>query len=73
MTDIIDRAAALFAKKVKDEAKRAATSARLKADVEGAGVADADLVIEAIFENLEAKQALFARVEQTLKPGAILV
>ncbi len=69
----MDRATALFAKKVKDEAKRAATTARLKADVEGAGVADADLVIEAIFENLEAKQALFAKVEQTLKPGAILV
>ena len=69
----MDRATALFAKKVKDDAKRAATTARLKADVEGAGVADADLVIEAIFENLEAKQALFAKVEQTLKPGAILV
>jgi 3-hydroxyacyl-CoA dehydrogenase/enoyl-CoA hydratase/3-hydroxybutyryl-CoA epimerase len=69
----LDRASALFAKKVKDETKRAATAARLKADVEGAGVADADLVIEAIFENLEAKQALFATVEQTLKPGAILV
>ncbi|HEX4853788.1 3-hydroxyacyl-CoA dehydrogenase NAD-binding domain-containing protein [Arenimonas sp.] len=69
----LDRAAKLFEKKVKDETKRAATSARLKADVEGAGAADADLVIEAIFENLEAKQALFAKVEQTLKPGAILV
>lgn len=69
----MDRAAALFGKKVKDPAKRAATAARLKADVEGAGVAQADLVIEAIFENLEAKQALFAKVEATLKPGAILV
>ncbi|ODS64846.1 MAG: 3-hydroxyacyl-CoA dehydrogenase [Arenimonas sp. SCN 70-307] len=69
----LDRAAKLFEKKVKDEAKRAATAARLKADVEGAGVAGADLVIEAIFENLEAKQALFAKVEETLKPGALLV
>jgi 3-hydroxyacyl-CoA dehydrogenase/enoyl-CoA hydratase/3-hydroxybutyryl-CoA epimerase len=69
----LDRAKALFEKKVKDPAKREATSARLKADVEGAGVAGADLVIEAIFENLEAKQALFAKVEETLKPGAILV
>lgn len=69
----LDRAAKLFEKKVKDEGKRAATAARLKVDVEGAGVADADLVIEAIFENLEAKQALFAKVEETLKPGAILV
>ncbi len=69
----LDRAKTLFEKKVKDPVKREATAARLKADVEGAGVADADLVIEAIFENLEAKQALFAKVEETLKPGAILV
>lgn len=69
----LDRAKALFEKKVKDPAKREATAARLRADVEGAGVAQADLVIEAIFENLEAKQALFAKVEETLKPGAILV
>jgi 3-hydroxyacyl-CoA dehydrogenase/enoyl-CoA hydratase/3-hydroxybutyryl-CoA epimerase len=69
----LDRAAKLFEKKVKDPAKREATTARLTADVEGAGVAGADLVIEAIFENLEAKQALFAKVEETLKPGAILV
>src|SRR5690606_35826347 len=69
----LDRAAKLFEKKVKDEGKRAETAARLKADVEGAGVAEADLVIEAIFESLEAKQALFAKVEETLKPGALLV
>ncbi len=69
----LDRAAALFGKKVKDPARRADTAARLRADVEGTGVADADLVIEAIFENLEAKQALFEKVEQTLKPGALLV
>ena len=69
----LDRARTLFEKKVRDPAKREATAARLKADIEGAGVADADLVIEAIFENLEAKQALFARIEETLKPGALLV
>ncbi len=69
----LDRAAALFQKKVKSEARRAATAARLVADVEGAGVAKADLVIEAIFENLEAKKALYETVEATLKPGALLV
>ncbi len=69
----LDRAAKLFEKKVKDPAKRAATSARLVADVEGAGVAGADLIIEAIFENLEAKQALYARLEETMKPEALLV
>ncbi len=68
----LDRAAALYAKKVKREDKRAATTARLKADIEGAGVANADLVIEAIYENPEAKRALYEKVEQTLKPDAIL-
>ncbi len=69
----MDRAAKLFEKRVKDPAKRAATSERLVADVEGAGVAKADLVIEAIFENLEAKRALYARLEETMKPEALLV
>lgn len=68
----LDRAAHLFEKKVKNELKRADTAARLKADVEGAGVANADLVIEAIFENPEAKQALYAKVEETLKPESLL-
>jgi 3-hydroxyacyl-CoA dehydrogenase/enoyl-CoA hydratase/3-hydroxybutyryl-CoA epimerase len=69
----LDRAAKLFAKKVKDEGKRAATQARLVADVEGAGVARADLIIEAIFENGEAKRALYAKLEESMKPEALLV
>jgi 3-hydroxyacyl-CoA dehydrogenase/enoyl-CoA hydratase/3-hydroxybutyryl-CoA epimerase len=68
----LDRAAALYAKKVKREDQRAATAARLKADVEGAGVAGADLVIEAIFENPEAKRALYAKLEEHLRPEALL-
>jgi 3-hydroxyacyl-CoA dehydrogenase / enoyl-CoA hydratase / 3-hydroxybutyryl-CoA epimerase len=68
----MDRAAELFAKKVKREDKRAATAARLVADIEGTGVAKSDLVIEAIYENLEAKRALYAKVEETLKPDALL-
>ena len=69
----LDRAQQLFEKKIKREDKRAAALTRLSADVEGAGVAKADLVIEAIFENLEAKQALYAKIEADLKPGALLV
>lgn len=69
----MDRAAKLFEKKVRNVSKRAATTARLVADVEGHGVAKADLVIEAIFENLDAKRALYEKLEQTLKPGALLV
>jgi len=68
----LKRADALYEKKIKDEAKRAETRARLVADVEGAGVAKADLVIEAIYENADAKHALFQKAEETLKPGAIL-
>jgi 3-hydroxyacyl-CoA dehydrogenase/enoyl-CoA hydratase/3-hydroxybutyryl-CoA epimerase len=69
----MDRAAKLFEKKVKDPEKRAATAARLSADVEGAGVERADLVIEAIFENAEAKKALYKKLEETMKPEALLV
>ncbi|MBI5880173.1 MAG: enoyl-CoA hydratase/isomerase family protein [Chloroflexi bacterium] len=35
-------------------------------------LSDADWIIEAIFENLDAKQALMARVEAVKKPGAIV-
>ncbi|MDP1698068.1 MAG: 3-hydroxyacyl-CoA dehydrogenase NAD-binding domain-containing protein [Xanthomonadaceae bacterium] len=66
------RARSLFEKKVKREDQRQATIARLQADVGGDGVASADLVIEAIFENLDAKKALFASVEETLNSNAIL-
>lgn len=68
----MQRAQKLFAKRVRDADDRAATSARLRSDVSGAGIADADLIIEAIFENLEAKKALYADIEKTMKPGAIL-
>jgi 3-hydroxyacyl-CoA dehydrogenase/enoyl-CoA hydratase/3-hydroxybutyryl-CoA epimerase len=69
----MDRAAKLFEKKVKNPEKRAATAARLVADVEGEGVAKADLIIEAIFENLEAKRTLYAKLEESMKPEALLV
>jgi 3-hydroxyacyl-CoA dehydrogenase/enoyl-CoA hydratase/3-hydroxybutyryl-CoA epimerase len=68
----IERAGKLFAKRVRDDDERAATAARLRSDVAGQGVADADLVIEAIFENLEAKQALYKELTQAMKPGALL-
>ena len=68
----MQRAQKLFAKRVRDPDDRAATSARLTSDVAGNGVADADLIIEAIFENLEAKKALYKEIEKTMKPGAIL-
>jgi 3-hydroxyacyl-CoA dehydrogenase/enoyl-CoA hydratase/3-hydroxybutyryl-CoA epimerase len=68
----LQRAQDLFAKKVKDEARRAEVSARLKSDLAGDGAADADLVIEAIIENAEAKRALYATVEPRMKADALL-
>jgi len=35
-------------------------------------LAEADLVIEAVFESLEAKREVFERLDQVCKPGAIL-
>jgi 3-hydroxyacyl-CoA dehydrogenase/enoyl-CoA hydratase/3-hydroxybutyryl-CoA epimerase len=68
----LDRAKAFFDKRLKEPAAAAAAAARLTADVRGEGAADADVVIEAIFENVEAKRALYAELEPKLKPTAIL-
>ena len=68
----MERAQALFAKRVKDDSKRPAVAARLKADLAGDGVALADLVIEAIIENTEAKRALYQSLEPTMKADALL-
>jgi 3-hydroxyacyl-CoA dehydrogenase/enoyl-CoA hydratase/3-hydroxybutyryl-CoA epimerase len=68
----MERAQKLFGKKVRDDAKRAATTERLRSDVDGSGVADADLIIEAIYENLEAKQSLYETLQAKMKPGALL-
>lgn len=66
------RAQELFAKKVKDEAKRPAVAARLKPDLAGDGVAQADLVIEAIIERSDAKRELYATLEPRMKSDALL-
>ena len=68
----LDRAKVFFDKRLKDPAAAAAAFARLRMDVKGDGAADADVVIEAIFENIEAKRALYATLEPKLKPNAIL-
>jgi len=68
----MERAQALFAKRVKDDSKRPAVAARLKADLAGEGVAQADLVIEAIIENPEAKRELYQSLEPRMKADALL-
>ena len=67
------RAGAMLAKKFRGDARRIRSVLdRLIPDPQGEGVKQADVVIEAIFENLDAKHALFRTIEPQLKPGAVL-
>jgi len=66
------RAQEFFGKRARDPAQAAAMAARLAADVEGSGVPRADIVIEAIFENADAKRGLYAQLEPRMKPDALL-
>jgi len=68
----IARARTLFEKKLKAPAKVDAAVGRLRADVDGKGIAEADLAIEAIFENPEAKHALYATIEPQFQADEIL-
>ncbi len=69
----VKRAAGLFERKLKGDRREVRFAFdRLIADPRGAGVARADLVIEAIFENLDAKRALFAELEARARPDAVL-
>ncbi len=68
----IARAGKLFSRRLRDPLRARAAFDRLIPDPQGEGVAHADVVIEAIFENVEAKHALFRHVEPRLKPGAVL-
>ncbi len=54
------------------EDERAAVLGRILATDHLGDVADCDLVIESVVEDLAVKKALFAELEQIVKPGAIL-
>lgn len=68
----IKRAEKLFRQKLKTPALVSAAKGRLIADVGGNGISRADVIIEAIFENLKAKQQLFIDIEQQALPDALL-
>jgi 3-hydroxyacyl-CoA dehydrogenase / enoyl-CoA hydratase / 3-hydroxybutyryl-CoA epimerase len=68
----MQRARESFEKRLKDKGKAAELMTRMTADVAGDGVPGADVIIEAIFENADAKHELFARVEPRMKSSAIL-
>lgn len=68
----LKRAHALYTKKLKKPRLVQAVMDRLQPDIKGIGVKKADLVIEAIFEDLEAKRTLYEAIEPQLKPETIL-
>ncbi len=66
------RAKKLFKKRLKSPDRVAGAMSRLIPDVEGKGVERADVIIEAIFENAEAKIALYQDIEPRMQAHAIL-
>lgn len=66
------RAQAVFLQHVRDPEMVADIRARLQVDDDASGVGDAGLVIEAIGEDLEAKQTLLQRLERELTPEAVI-
>ncbi len=49
-----------------------ATLGRLRGVVGLENAADSDLVVEAVFENFDVKKAIFTKLDEVCKPGAIL-
>src|SRR5690242_2855036 len=68
----IKRAAELYGKIVRKPTEVRDALDRLMPDMQGEGVRNADLIIEAVPEKLELKQKVYAGLEPKMKPGAIL-
>lgn len=68
----IKRASALFKDKLKEHYLIQQAMDRLIPDVEGKGITKADIIIEAVVEDLAIKQATFKKIESLAKPEAIL-
>jgi 3-hydroxyacyl-CoA dehydrogenase/enoyl-CoA hydratase/3-hydroxybutyryl-CoA epimerase len=68
----IKRAADLFGKIMRKRTDVRDALDRLVPDLDGEGVRNADLIIEAVPEKLELKQKVYAGLEPVMKPGAIL-
>ncbi len=68
----VKRAYQLFARTFRHKHEEIAARDRFLPDSKGLYVGRADLVIEAIVENLDAKQALYRELEPKLRPDALL-
>lgn len=78
--EALDRGVATMGRNYENTVKRGkmeaadaqAAMARLTPTLDFAALAQADLVIEAVYENMEVKKDVFARLDKVAKPGAIL-
>ena len=68
----VKRAAELYGKIIRKPTEVRDALDRLIPDMDGEGVRNADLIIEAVPEKLELKQKVYAGLEPKMKPGAIL-
>ena len=69
---VVQRAHDLYTKRLKDRRLVRAALDRLVPDIKGNGLSRADVIIEAIFEDVEAKQTLFRTIESKLRDDALL-
>ena len=78
--EALDRGTAVMRRNYEASAKRGrmndaqvdAAMALLTPTLEYGDLADCDLVIEAVYENMDVKKQVFARLDEVTKPGAIL-
>ncbi len=68
----LTRAERLFERRLSGREARESARRRLTADVAGDGARSAEIVIEAIFEDLGAKQALLRSLEERVRPDCVL-
>lgn len=72
LSNAFARANKLISRKLKTRHERNQALDRLIPDCDGNGVPHADVVIEAIFEDIEAKQAIYKAIEPRMKKDAVL-
>ncbi|MDH3634781.1 MAG: 3-hydroxyacyl-CoA dehydrogenase NAD-binding domain-containing protein [Gammaproteobacteria bacterium] len=72
LSNAFKRAHQLFGKRLKTTQDRNAALDSMIPDINGDGITRADVVIEAIFEDIDAKQAIYKDIEPRMKPGAVL-
>jgi 3-hydroxyacyl-CoA dehydrogenase/enoyl-CoA hydratase/3-hydroxybutyryl-CoA epimerase len=68
----LQRAYALYKKRLKQPRLVNTAMDRLMPDINGNGLVKADIVIEAIFEDVDAKRQLFREIEPKLKTEAVI-